>query len=59
MVIIIRSPLTKYLKKTKIITLQVPDKMIARLKLAKKRVENAHIEDNCAELIDEKRFPAP
>ncbi len=30
------------------------NKTIARLKLAKKRVENAHIEDNCAELIDEK-----
>ena len=30
------------------------DKTIARLKLAKKRVKHAHIEDNCAELVYDK-----
>ena len=49
-----KTPLRKYSEKTKITTLQVQIKLLQGLKLAKKRVEHAHIEDNCAELVYDK-----
>jgi len=42
------------LEKNKDYYIASANKTIAWLKLAKKRVEHAHIEDNCAELIDDK-----
>ncbi len=44
------------LEKNKDYYIASANKTITRLKLAKKRVEHAHIDSNCAELIDKKIF---